>query len=120
MIGKNDFFEDVASALDHWTSVAVESVTNPLANLAWVDEEMPFRKLASILKNSGAAEEDVHQIFGEVLRGLTVSLLTVLDGGTALADQGERVYLVDLAGEHLGEGLHDDFLGYLLSTGRLK
>jgi hypothetical protein len=41
-----------------------------------------------------------------------------LDGGTSLAEKG-RLYVVDERGNRLGEGLHEDFVGYLLETGRL-
>jgi len=41
-----------------------------------------------------------------------------MDGGTALAEKG-RLYVVDEHGRRIGEGLHEDFVRYLMDTGRL-
>lgn len=120
MVGKTEFFEDVASALDSWTSTAVNAVMDGSTDLQWVDDEAPYRKLEAILKSADMPEQEVRRVFAECFRGLAVSFLTVLDGGTALADRGERVYLVDGQGKRLGDGLHDEFVSYLMTTGRLK
>lgn len=46
-------------------------------------------------------------------------MLTVIDGGTSSAEKG-RLYLVDSNQSPLGEELHQDFVGYLLDTGKMK
>lgn len=48
-------------------------------------------------------------VLSETLRGLAISFLTILDGGTKLAEK-DLVYLVDEAGNRMGNGLHDDFM----------
>lgn len=117
MIERKDFFEDIAVALDTWAQTATDATTNPEADLLWVENEGPYRGLQDAL--SGIDESVIREVFAECLRGFAVSLLTGLDGGSALAEKG-RLYLVDERGQRLGEGLHNDFVGHLMDTGRLK
>ena len=119
MTDKNDVFEDIAIALESWTKSASEALTNGDADLIWTDNEGSFRNLQEILSRNGADKSDVEQVFSECLRGIAVSFLTILDGGTALAEKG-RIYLVDEEGNRLGEGLHDEFVSYLIETDRLE
>lgn len=118
-VTKTDFFEDIAVSMEHWTKVASVALTNPHAELEWVEEQEPYRRIQQALENSGVAIEDVAKVFSECLRGFSVTLLTALDGGTALAEKG-RLYVVDEEDTRLGEGLHDDFVGHLFDTGRLR
>jgi hypothetical protein len=54
------------------------------------------------------------------MQGLAMSFLTILDCGTKLAET-TRVRLVDdRTGRQLGEGLHEQFIGYLMDSGRLR
>lgn len=117
MIDSKDFLEDVAVALDTWARTATEATTDPKADLLWAESERPYRELQEVLR--GIDKGTVREVFAECLRGFAVSLLTVLDGGSSLAGKG-RLYLVDERGQRLGEGLHNDFVGYLMDTGRLK
>lgn len=105
--------------MESWTSAATVAITNPRADLQWVDIEEPYRKIQAALANERLVESIVKQIFSECLRGFAVSVLTAFDGGTALAEKG-RIYLVDEQGKKLGEGLHDSFVAYLIHSGRLK
>jgi len=118
-VTKLDLFEDIAVSMESWTSTASKALTDPHVTLEWVEEQEPYRKLQQALKNSNVESEDVAKIFSECFRGFAVSLLTALDGGTALSEKG-RLYVVDEEDTPLGEGLHDDFVGYLLDTGRLR
>ena len=119
MADKNDVFEDIANALESWIKSVTEALIKEDADLIWTDNESSFKNLQEILSKGGADRSDVEQVFSECLSGLAVSFLTMLDGGTALAEKG-RIYLVDEEGNRLGEGLHDEFLGYLIETGRLE
>lgn len=119
MPDRNAFFEDLANAMDSWVKESVDAVVNEKADLLWTDREDCFKRLQEIFSENDAEKTDVEQVFSECFRGLAVSFLTILDGGTALADTG-RLYLVDEEGRSLGEGLHDDFVTYLLETGRLE
>lgn len=115
---KFDLFEDVAVSMEFWTKIASKALTDSYAKLGWVEEEEPYKKIQEALKDSGVDELDVAKVFSECFRGFAVSFLTALDGGTALAEKG-RIYVVDEDDVRLGEGLHQDFVGHLLGTGRL-
>jgi len=119
MTTKNNLFEDMSIALRLWTEGAMESITDKNADLMWTDNEASFRKLQKALAQQGVSKEDVKQVFFECLSGYAVSFLVMLDGGTSLAESG-RIFLVDEDGNHLGEGLHEEFLGYLLEKGDIE
>ena len=118
MAKKADLFEDLATAVESWTTVTSKALTDQEADLSWVEVEQPYREIRDALAASGVSEETVSKVLSECLRGLGVSFLTAMDGGTSLAGKG-RLYVVDERGNRLGEGLHDDFVGYLMDTGRL-
>lgn len=119
MINKEDFFEDMADTLEGWIKTSSEAMTDESAGLIWTDNEEPFKRLQTVLLKSSAGESDVEQVLSECLRALAISFLVILDGGTPLADKS-RVFVVNEDGRHLGEGLHDAFVSYLLETGRLE
>ncbi|NMG72979.1 hypothetical protein [Parazoarcus communis] len=116
---KSDFLEEIAVSIDYWVDTVAEAMTDLSADLIWVDEQEPYQRLQKVFENSELNNDDLKKVIAECLRGFTVSVLTAIDGGTALAEKG-RVYLVDDAGNNLGEGLHDDFVSHLLETGRLR
>jgi hypothetical protein len=118
MATKIDLFEDMAIALESWASASTEAITRQNADLQWVETDEPYRKMQAVLAERGVDALAVKKIFSECLRGFAVSVLTAFDGGTALSEKG-RIYLVDEQSVKLGEGLHDDFVAYLLKTGRL-
>lgn len=118
-VTKSDLFEDIAVSMDSWTDAASDALTKPGADLIWVEEQETCQKLQRALIAAGVDGDDLKKVFAECLRGFAVSILTAVDGGTALAEKG-RGYLVDGDGNNLGEGLHDDFVSHLLDTGRLQ
>lgn len=118
MATKNDLFEDMARALEAWSTAASEALTDPQSDLVWVEDEKPYREIQHALVAAGVARETLAKVLSECFRGLGHSFLVALDGGTALAEKG-RLYVVDEHGRRVGEGLHDDFVGYLIDTGRL-
>lgn len=115
---KADFFEDIAIAMDRWTSVVSSALTDSSAKLHWVEDPVPYQEVCRALNAAGVEASAVRQILSQCLRGFAISMLTVLDGGTA-ADEGGRVYVVDEDGNRLGEGLHDEFVTHLLDTNRM-
>jgi hypothetical protein len=115
---KADLFEDIAGALDSWTEAGVDATTNPAADLQWTEDAEPYRLLQAAIAASNLDPETVRRVFSECLRGFAVSILTVLDGGTALSEKG-RLYVVDENGTRIGEGLHGEFVGHLLDTRHL-
>jgi hypothetical protein len=118
MATKTDLFEDIAIALDSWTSTLADATTNSAADLRWTEDPEPYRLLQVVLTSSGADRDTIRRVFAEGLRGFAVSLLTILDGGTSLAEMG-RLYVVDEDGQKIGEGLHEELVSHLLDTGRL-
>ena len=118
MATKDDLFEDMARALEAWTTAASEALTDPQSDLVGVDDEKPYREIQHALVAAGVPRETLAKVLSECFRGLGHSFLVALDGGTALAEKG-RLYVVDEHGSRVGEGLHDDFVGYLIDTGRL-
>lgn len=118
MTTKNDLFEDIAVALDSWMKAVVDATTNPTSGLQWTEDSDPYRMMQAAIRASNVDPESIRLIFSECFRGFAVSMLTILDGGSALAEKG-RLYVVDEGGKKIGEGLHEDFVGYLIDTGRL-
>lgn len=118
MESREDLFEDMASALESWLKVTLLALSDSGADLAWTDSEPSFHRVREGLVASEVDEADMSSVLSETLRGLAISFLTILDGGTKLTEKG-RVYLVDEAGSRLGNGLHDDFVSYLIDSGRL-
>jgi hypothetical protein len=118
MVTKTDLFEDIAIAIESWASAASEAMTSPDANLQWVDAEEPYKAIQQALEKGGVSTAVAKAVLSECFRGFAVSILSTLDGATALAEKG-RVYLVDDRGRRFVGGLHDDFVSYLLESGRL-
>lgn len=117
---KKEFFEDLSIALESWINISSEAISNKNANLNWTDNENSFIRLQEALSGNMALEnEDLRRVFSECLMGLVVSFLSILDGGSKLAESS-RIYLTDEFGNRLGEGLHDEFISYLIETGRLE
>lgn len=118
-VNKLDFFEDIAVQMDSWVEGVSNAMTKSDSDLVWVEDKAPYQRIQNLIASSEVGECDVKMVLAECFRGIIVSVLTALDGGTALAEKG-RVYLVDEDGNRLGEGLHDDFVGHLLDSGRFK
>jgi hypothetical protein len=121
MINKNYFFEDIANQLNYWIDSSFSSMTNENEDLIWTDNQSAFEKTQKIFSENKleGSEYQLRQVLSECLRGYTISLLSVLDGTSELSNRG-RVYLVDDSGARLGEGLHDEFITYLIDNGQLE
>lgn len=104
--------------LDYWTKSSVDAASDPNANIEWVDDAQPYRALQLAVAEGSVSQENIRRMVSECLQGFAISMLTALDGGTALAEKG-RLFVVDQDGNKIGEGLHAEFVGYLISTGRL-
>jgi len=116
---RDKFFEDMATLMDYWTQKASESLTDESADLVWTDNPESFRNAQRAGQKGALARKDVEIALAECFRGLAVSFLTIIDGGTKLAEEA-RIQLIDEEGSSLGEGLHDAFVEHLLDTGRLE
>jgi hypothetical protein len=45
MATKDDLFEDMARALEAWTTAASEALTDAQSDLVWVENEKPYREI---------------------------------------------------------------------------
>jgi len=115
---KSDLFEDIAISMDSWAQAVSDAMIEPNTDLVWVEEQNIYRKFQCAFAGTDITRDDIKKVLAECLRGFAVSILTAIDGGTALSEKG-RLYLVDEDGNRLGEGLHDDFMSHLLNTKRL-
>lgn len=112
-------FEDLARAVEWWASSTAELLVSPDADHTGVTHVDCFQRVARALHSAGASQDDVKTALSESMQGLATSFLAILDGGTKLAET-TRVRLVDdMTGQQLGEALHEDFVGYLMDSGRL-
>lgn len=116
---KTAFFEDMARELETWGKTASEALTREDADLIWTEFPEAFGQVRQALQAAGVSPKQTRRVLDECFRGLAVSFLTIIDGGTKMAESG-RVRLVDKNRASLGEGLHDDFVGHLLRAGRLE
>ncbi|MFH0133207.1 hypothetical protein ACGLHS_23560 [Variovorax sp. VaC1] len=91
---KTDLFEDLATAMESWTTIASKALTDREANLKWVEAEQPYHEIRNALVAGGVSEETVSKVFSECLRGLCVSFLTALDGGHPLRKRGVSMWLM--------------------------
>lgn len=119
MVEKSDFFQDLAAALDVWSQASAESLRSDEADLLWIENKDSRIRIREALEQVGVESSDVHAVLNECFRGLLVSVLSIIDGATEMAEKG-RVHLVNENGKSLGEGLHQEFVNYLFDTGRLK
>ena len=117
---KEDFFKDMAVHLDIWTETGVKALTEKEDDLMWSENIRSFEKIRSALAQQGVDKEDIINILSECLRGISHSFLTILDGATSISNDGRKIFLVDERGHMIGEGLHEEFMSYLLDTDRLK
>jgi len=100
-ITRSDFFEDFADSMALWVSAVSDALTKPDADLVWTEEQEPYLRLQRAFGATQTSADDVQKVLTECLRGFAVSMLTAMDGGTALAKKG-RIYLVDGARESAG------------------
>lgn len=109
-------FKNLKNIKDYWVKTGVEHLS-PNADLMWSEIEEAYKLLQSkIVSNK---EKDAYEkILNEIIEGVIHSILVMIDGGDALADD----YLVDLIDEETRESvkgntaLHEEFFGYLLDV----
>jgi|GEM_PF-1181349 len=119
MTKKEEFFEDMANAIDSWTDAATKAVTEQISGLTWGANKDSFKHIRQVLLSHDVPKEVVEEMFSECFQGLAHSFLCTLDGATALSDTG-RIYVVDEDGNELGDGLHGDFAEYFFDRKESK
>lgn len=119
VVEKSDFFHDLAAALDAWSQASTDALTTNKAGLQWIEGKDSCSRMREALEKAGVESSAVYAVLDECFRGLLVSVLSIIDGATEMAEKG-RVHLVNEDDESLGEGLHQEFVNYLFDTGRLK
>lgn len=101
-----------------WLDTTTAALTKPNADAEWVEDLESLAEIRNAIVAAGVDEKAVAQILSECFRGLAISVLTILDGGTQLSERG-RVVAVDENGDQLGDDLHNEFVTYLIESGRL-
>ena len=115
---EQSLYEALANTYDHWLSTAVKSMENADSNLQWTDQPEAFQKLAEALRETENIPS-FEQVLSEIIRGVLHSTLVTLDGGTTLAEK-TNLTITDDNGYELHKYLHEEFVSFLLETGRLK
>lgn len=116
---KKELFEVISVSYDSWLDTSVKCLLEKSSDLKWTDEPESFGAIRDALIRGGASREDLRMVVSEILRGQIVSLLTIMDGGSSLSEI-ENVELVDSEGVLISSDLHNEFVSYLLDTGRMK
>ena len=111
-------YEDFAVSLEYWTNTAVEALIDPRKDLRAFDDVEAFAHLQRKF-SSNEDEKALASVMSEILRGQIHSILVSLDGGTKMAD-AQRIFLATEKGRPLARDLHEGFVRYLFTTGRLK
>lgn len=117
---KERFFEDLAAATDWWIASTCDLLVDPEADDTAVSNSESFRRIARALVREGVPRTDLEKALAESMRGLAMSFLTILDGGTKLAETGRVRLIDDTTKKAVGEGLHEQFIGYLMDSGRVR
>jgi hypothetical protein len=112
------YLEDVADSVENWRRSACDLVfaPNPVREklLLEDDERRGLERIRSALQVGGISTEEWSRFVSSLLDGLAHSMMVGLDGGTRLAEVA-TVQLVDGQGHSLGDGLHEELLGYINS-----
>ena len=119
MSTRDDFFEDLALTLNSWVNSSADMLTNMNADLRCTDKSEYVEKVRHALNQAGITCDDVKQVISEIISGVIFSMLTTIDGGTYLAEK-KLIKLVDEQGQSFGDDLHNDFILYLMETGRME
>lgn len=72
-----------------------------------------LERVGQALRKEKVKRADLEDALGRLYYGLLHTVLVALDGGTALADKGVHIQLVDQKGKSLGGGLHEYLPEYL-------
>lgn len=115
---KDDFFEDLSVTYDSWLESSVRALTDDAADLKWVDNSVAFEGVRKAFAGR-VSVADVKQVLSDILRGQISSILTIIDGGTKLAE-AEKIDLVDSNRQVISSDLHSEFISYLLETDRMQ
>lgn len=109
-------FKNLKDIKDYWVKTGIKGLS-PDADLMWSEFEEAYKLLKSkiVIDTEKNAYE---KILNEIIEGVIHSILVMIDGGDALADN----YLIDLIDEETkaslkeNTALHEEFFGYLLEV----
>lgn len=116
---RDAFFADIVNSIDFWASDLAKDLVNSGTNNAASESKDVFKIIQSAIKDKGVSEKEISDLFFEILKKYTHSLIVILDGGTSVSE-ASRLHLVCDNGKPLGEGLHEEFYSYLTKIGRIK
>ena len=110
---KDLLFRDMHTYIEYWSKVATSSLLDADHDFDWVRNPDAFIRVAADIASNKVNRDDLEFVFSECFGAVATSFLTILDGATAMSDNG-RLYLVDENGDCIGDGLHDEFASFLL------
>lgn len=105
---RDSYLAEVAATVEASLSHLADGLQglDPREELMWGDVHPALRRLRTRV-NDAATRADLLAVVREVLVTAAHSQLVILDGGTALSDNGRQVYLVDSTGNLVADGLHE-------------
>lgn len=109
-------FGNLKRIKDYWMNEATDSL-KPSTDLIWSDFAESYKLLQGKL-NTPAEQDAFKNIQSEIIKGVLHSVLVMIDGGDALADE----FKIDLVDEKTKESLkehialHEEFYSYLMDV----
>ena len=114
----NPIIDDAALLYDKWRLTLGDALFSKGGDLRWTKNQDVYRALAGLLMASGLRQEMVQLLIDEMVRGVCISMLSILDGATKMSEEHNLRIKID--GKEIDAGsLHMDFVIYLLETGRM-
>jgi hypothetical protein len=104
-------FRDIVTSIQVWTETGLSEVARKDQVPWWEANQDSWQDFASAI-DSPERREQFERLVQHLLRGLAHSVLATIDGASASAEVG-RVHLTGPDGRSLGEGLHEQFEGFL-------
>ncbi|WP_426573835.1 hypothetical protein [Aquihabitans sp. McL0605] len=112
---RDEYLDEVAAAVRSTIRSAAEAVdSNDVddGELRFGRAWDPLQRLHQVLVTT-EQKADFVAVVAEFLSTLAHSLLVTLDGGTALAADGRKVFLTDRNGEEIADVLHERLFDHL-------
>ncbi|CAH1217430.1 hypothetical protein PAECIP111893_04277 [Paenibacillus plantiphilus] len=109
-------FQNLKRIKDYWANEVTNSL-KPSTDLIWSNYEENYKLLQGKLRTP-EEQEAFKNIQDEIIKGVLHSILVMIDGGDALADDIRIDIIDEETRESLKENiaLHEEFVSYLLDV----